>query len=54
MNGQDGIDEAYRLHKNYFQHFLENQVRIRLHGIILPPRMIDLRMKYRMPIIRKR
>jgi hypothetical protein len=24
---QDALDEAFRRHKNYFQHFLENEVR---------------------------
>lgn len=25
---QDALDEAFRRHKNYFQHFLENEVRL--------------------------
>lgn len=28
---QDALDEAFRRHKNYFQHFLENEVRRYAH-----------------------
>lgn len=29
---QDALDEAFRRHKNYFQHFLENEVRTCARG----------------------